>query len=367
MSKEVFINRQYELDTLSNAFRRGTRVVMIHGLPGIGKTSLARAFASLPTTQQSFPGGIAQTLYLAAEPITHALQRHFGIPLSEPVLFVLDGAEMLDDREKQGMRDVLYREPQLHAILTSRISIDLFPGQINIALAGLDNTTFRELIGRYVQEVDPATAEALWASVEGSPLVADVVSQFIQRQELTWEQVLPKLHGFERPGIIGPDGQPLTTESKKRIEIIQAVTEVNDEIIAMLRLHPEQLWSLPPRKFEELVAELLVRQGYDVQLSPPIKDGGVDIYVAKRDSLGSFLYLVECKRYTPPHKVGVEIIRALYGVVQQTRANAGIIATTSLFTSGVREFQREVKHQLHLRDYIDIQKWLEIVQGAGLH
>ena len=31
------------------------------------------------------------------------------------------------------------------------------------------------------------------------------------------------------------------------------------------------------------------------------------------------------------------------------------------FTSGAREYQNEMKHQLHLRDYVELQKWLGII------
>ena len=87
------------------------------------------------------------------------------------------------------------------------------------------------------------------------------------------------------------------------------------------------MYSLTPRQFEQVVAELLEKQGYDVELTPPSKDGGKDIYVAKKTSLGRFLYLVECKKYGRGRPVGVELIRQLYGVVEQERVNAGIGAT----------------------------------------
>lgn len=37
---------------------------------------------------------------------------------------------------------------------------------------------------------------------------------------------------------------------------------------------------------------------------------------------------------------------------------SGIIATTSYFTKGAREFRQEVVHQMELADYVELQKWL---------
>jgi restriction system protein len=82
------------------------------------------------------------------------------------------------------------------------------------------------------------------------------------------------------------------------------------------------------------------------------------MYAAKKDALGEFLFLVECKRYGPTNRVGVEVVRGLHGVVQQQRATAGIVATTSYFTSGAEKFQRSVERQLSLKNYIGVQEWL---------
>lgn len=95
---------------------------------------------------------------------------------------------------------------------------------------------------------------------------------------------------------------------------------------------------------------MLEKQGYSVELTPVSKDGGFDIYVAKKETLGSFLYLVECKRFVPPNRVGVHLIRSLHGVVEKLRANAGMMVTTSFFTSGAQEYANELNYTLHLHD-----------------
>jgi restriction system protein len=126
----------------------------------------------------------------------------------------------------------------------------------------------------------------------------------------------------------------------------------------MLQRAPQLAWTLPPRKFEEIVAELLERMDYEVTLTPASGDGGFDIYAARKDGLGKFLFLVECKRYVPPHKVGVQVVRQLYGVLNAHRANAGAIVTTSFFTAGAEQFRSQVPHQMQLHDYIKLQDWI---------
>lgn len=163
---------------------------------------------------------------------------------------------------------------------------------------------------------------------------------------------------FEFAGIVGPDGQPLEPNVEIPTPIRLTVCEVNAEVLAYLRAHPEAMRDLPSRKFEQLIAELLTRRGYNVELTPCTRDGGFDMYAAQNTSLGRFLFLVECKRYRPPKKVGVVPVRSLYGVVQEKRATAGVIATTSYFSNDARTFQGTVEHQLKLHDYVVLQEWL---------
>ena len=166
------------------------------------------------------------------------------------------------------------------------------------------------------------------------------------------------LEPFVQQGVRSPDGEPLPEESESYTTIVSNVTTVSDDFQKKLADNPSLLYEISPRGFEEIVAELLSRQGYSVELTPASRDGGKDIYIATKDSLGSFLYLVECKRIAPDRPVGVGLIRQLYGTVQAEKATAGILATTSFFTRDARDFQRKVEFQISLQDYLGIQKWI---------
>lgn len=118
---------------------------------------------------------------------------------------------------------------------------------------------------------------------------------------------------------------------------------VNEELIKFLAAHPERLQTLDPRYFEQVVAEIFRDFGYDVILTPRSKDGGLDVRAIRKDSVGTLLYLIECKRYASHRPVGVEIVRGLYGVAALEKATHGVIATTSHFTKGAKEFAEKVK------------------------
>jgi CheY-like chemotaxis protein len=139
----------------------------------------------------------------------------------------------------------------------------------------------------------------------------------------------------------------------------KSIITVNTRLAEIFRKDPRLLKEIDPFKFEELVAELFEEDGYEVVLTPRRADGGKDIYVYKTDSKLRSSFLVECKRYTPPNKVGVEIARQLYGCVQQEQRSGGVIVTTSYFTRCAKEFADAVPYQLFLRDIEDLNRWLQ--------
>lgn len=165
---------------------------------------------------------------------------------------------------------------------------------------------------------------------------------------------------------------PVRTEQFDRLSISEAVLwrpaeqenvrlivdEISEALLRQLARTPALMHQLSPRKFEELVARVLSDLGLKVTLTPPIKDGGFDMFAELSTPLGTVLTLVECKRYSPRRPVTVEIVRNLYGVLNLTGATRALIATTSRFTGPARAEQDAVKYRLELRDYEGIAAWL---------
>jgi restriction system protein len=88
------------------------------------------------------------------------------------------------------------------------------------------------------------------------------------------------------------------------------------------------------RQFEQLVGEGFRRQGYQVgetgQTGP---DGGVDLEL-RRDTE---LHLVQCKQWRA-QRVGVAVVRELYGAMAARGAAGGFVVTSGRFTDEARRF-----------------------------
>ena len=142
-------------------------------------------------------------------------------------------------------------------------------------------------------------------------------------------------------------------------------TNIEHEVLAYFGRHPELLYSLPPRKFEELVASVFRNNGFDVELTPETRDGGVDIVAVKKTGFaGNTLHLVECKRYLPDNKVGIGVVQRMLGVVEQHQATQGIIVTTSSFSRDAKLCAQSSRHRLGLNAYADLSKWLAMFTKA---
>jgi hypothetical protein len=130
------------------------------------------------------------------------------------------------------------------------------------------------------------------------------------------------------------------------------------QILLFLKEYPEKLTELPPRQFEELIAELLASFGWEVSLTPPTRDGGYDILAVSRDAPGlETSWLIECKRYSRDHKVGVDNVRSLYGVKSHIGLPNAVIVSTSSFTAAAKELAKS-RSDLQLVDYEHLLKWI---------
>jgi len=154
------------------------------------------------------------------------------------------------------------------------------------------------------------------------------------------------------------DGTITATRQDVNSRLIIASREYWDDLICRLARRPQDLRTLSPRKFEELVAEMLQRDGAHVQLTPQTHDGGRDILATYETPVGRHLCLVECKRHSASHPVDISIVRELYGVLAVERASAAMIATTSYFTADALKFRETIQYQMSCRNFEDVKMWL---------
>lgn len=111
------------------------------------------------------------------------------------------------------------------------------------------------------------------------------------------------------------------------------------------------IYDVSPRKFEEIVEQILQDDGFETQLTQPTRDGGRDIIATKAGINGKpIVFYVECKRYARANKVSVDLVRALYGVQTADRVNKACLVTSSYFTNDAINFAQSQNVMIDLVD-----------------
>jgi restriction system protein len=88
------------------------------------------------------------------------------------------------------------------------------------------------------------------------------------------------------------------------------------------------------REFEMLVGEAFRLQGFGVsETGGGGPDGGVDLVLSK----GTEKFFVQCKQWKA-YKVGVDVVRELYGVMAAKGATGGFVVTSGSFSEDAKAF-----------------------------
>ena len=139
--------------------------------------------------------------------------------------------------------------------------------------------------------------------------------------------------------------------------LVKVASYVDRALIARLHKYPDDLRTIDRRKFEELVAELFVGFGYEVELTQRTRDGGKDIIAIRKAEVDT-RFLIECKRPDPGTPVRVSAVRELFGVKTDDGASKAILATTSYFTPDAKLFFEKHRWELEPRDFDALQLWI---------
>lgn len=125
----------------------------------------------------------------------------------------------------------------------------------------------------------------------------------------------------------------------------------------------QRVFDLSPRQFEEFVASLLEREGYEVELTGKGSDGGIDIFAWHKSKWHSHLMLVQTKLYAPQNKVDVRKVRELEGVRGTKQAgNAMMVATSSYSAPAIKWVENEAKF-VTLLDGEKLFRWIDELKG----
>ena len=119
----------------------------------------------------------------------------------------------------------------------------------------------------------------------------------------------------------------------------------------------EKLRNLRPDEFEEFVAHMFHRLGYETERVGGAYDGGIDV-VAKKDGVTQY---IQCKKFIT-RNVSVDDMRSFYGAITDKLTDAkAFFITTNIFTLEAEKFAEGKPIEL-----IDGKKLMEYVRLSGI-
>lgn len=157
-------------------------------------------------------------------------------------------------------------------------------------------------------------------------------------------------------------------------KLVRACSVLTREMADYLASHSWELYSIPHRYFEELVAEILASFGFEVHLNLRLLGMGrgdeADIiaFSRVRGMSSKIGYVIECKRFAQHRKVDLRIATRLYGLKERHAERWGldraILATTSTVTSEVTH-EYGSRWDFEIRDHDGIVEWLKLYSQAA--
>lgn len=146
-----------------------------------------------------------------------------------------------------------------------------------------------------------------------------------------------------------------TTEAQVRLHPLAP----SIPLLAKVQRKLLQLDDLSWRQFEQLIAQMLEFDGYQVELMNGTKDGGVDV-VAIRDlgSAGLFKSVWQAKKLRADRKVQLSVVRELADTRLEHGASKAIIVTTSVLTKGALARVERDRYVLGKVQRSDLDRWI---------
>jgi len=368
--KQLLVGREDELDWLDREINGDDRPfssppVVVVGEAGIGKTSLVAEFLDHQRSRTP-PLWVDCREWERDDPdYERALDsRGNAVRDRRGATVVLDCADALPEPRvlEIYLRAMNYKRIGT-VIVTSRRELTFPRGQRLLQLNRLSPREARELLRHSIRfgqfgtqrnrEVSDESAEKILQLANGHPLT--IVLFAAMAGSMTVDQLSRTLAGnlFDIKDLSLPERRELISVAKP------IIVTANQAIVERLKKAPNDIFRLSSREYEHMVAELLQDMGYEVELTLATRDGGKDILASLRTPAGDLLVLVEAKKYRQDRKVGVELVRTLYGTLHDYQANSAMLVTTSSFSSDARVFQQRHKYQLSLRDYADVAEWIQ--------
>jgi HJR/Mrr/RecB family endonuclease len=347
----LFVGRDNELELLNKAILKDKKkLIAISGNNATGKTSLWNIF--LQQNRDAFDNKV-EIIY------SYHYRNDFPEISNKTKLVIIEDLSFeFNDILKQYISK--YPSKQFVIVGAYKEKLSEFNPNEHIHLNSLESNESSILLLKLVnKEIPQIDIDKILQLTKGNPFLIRLISEYLNNNKYNLTQILSLIsENINLKGIILNNQRILDTSSEFKF-ITDKIKIVNKSILEKINFNPKAIYDLSSRQFEELVAELMTKQGYNVDLTKATRDGGKDLIIANHTEIGNFIYYVECKKYAPNRPVGVNLVRELAGTISSDRITAGLMITSSYFSPDAIQLSEKIKHQMGLVDFVKLKEWIK--------
>lgn len=210
-----FIGREDVLEAISDKFANGERILLLHGMGGVGKTQIALKYAyahsddydeiawidvtsqiSIQKSCQDFLQKLNPSLAQATgEAMRSVFLSHFE--RGRGWLIVYDNADYLDDKDRgssEGMQTILESyipKNAGHVLITTRCNADFY-GSDDIEVKTFSAETAMAYLAKRTRLIPDDFAERLIERLGYLPLALEYAAAYIRTQQISYEDYIKK-------------------------------------------------------------------------------------------------------------------------------------------------------------------------------
>lgn len=354
-----FIGREVELKWLDERlYRRNYSFapLILTGQAGVGKTALLKQwFSSRRISYNPFWLNLSSEMSESAldNLIIQIQEQRENYQYDRGITVVIDGSDYWTTKQHEEAASKIFNYKVVSSLIfTHRKPLKLARSEV-LKLKPLSNASSGDLLRKLLSTdlTDDQMEKAMLVS-KGYPLALSILGKLIKGENI--DSILSLTHD----PLYDLSNQILIPKKEILSTTRPIIVSANNKLILSLKKQPGDLRKLTPREFEVLLADLLRDMGWEVELTKQTRDGGADILAYLNTDIGRLLCLVEAKHYREDRKIGVDLVRTLYGTLCDAQANSAMLVTSSSFTSDAKVFQQKHKYQLALSDYSDVVRWI---------
>jgi restriction system protein len=361
---KTFTGRKKELEWLDERLSRrysSFTPTLIFGAAGVGKTTLVKYWLSIPRFRNT-------PLWLNAGSYTDDYLKELLNEIDQnqrgnSVAVIIDGTDQWNEQQYETAVGKIFNYKAVSSLIfTTRSRVTLKKSD-QLELTPMSVIESADLLSKLSSDlfIDGGVLAEAALATNGYPLAISLLSALLKGGQIDSIAALLRQPLYELSNsIFVPKNEIITV-------VQPIIVTANRNLADTLKKQPHDLHKLTPREFEVLLAELLADMGWEVELTKQTRDGGTDILAYLNTDIGRLLCLVEAKHYRPDRKIGVDLVRTLYGTLCDAQANSAMLVTSSSFTADAREFQQKHQYQLTLRDYADIVSWILKYGSKGVN